>query len=198
MTRVQAHINNIFSVAALRAVSCFIPAVLLLVSCKNDPEKIKMLTSKRAINIDKGEGIMGIYSTRGNVKARLFADHYIKNSGAHPPYTAMNGHFKVEYYNDSGVIQQILTADSCRYYENEGNVIVWGNVVVLTTKGEKMTTEELVWNRSAEKIFSEKRVHISTGTEVLEGTGFEANQDFSWYQILHPNGAVQVNKGEME
>ena len=103
----------------------------------------------------------------------------------------------LQFFNDSGELEHVLTADSCRYYELQGNILVWGNVQIVSTKGEQLNTEELIWNQSIQKFFTEKPVKITTGTEVLYGRGMEANQDFTWYQILNPTGSVQVKKGEM-
>ncbi len=177
----------------------FIPGILFFAvsSCKNDPDQIRLLTGKGNFHQDRAEDITGIYSKNGKVKARLFAHEYIKNESAKPPYTDLNKSLRIEFFNDSGSLEHTLTADSCRVYEIEGNAVVWGNVQIISVKGEQLNTEELVWNRSINKFFTEKPVKITTGTEVLYGQGLEANQDFTWYKILNPNGSVQVKKGEV-
>jgi LPS export ABC transporter protein LptC len=172
-------------------------AALLLFSCKNDPDQIKLLTGKLNFREDRAQDVTLIYSKNGRVKGRLFAHQYIKNPTAKPPYMDLNNRLRVEFFSDSGALEHILTADSCRYYEVEGNIIVWGNVQIISTKGEQLNTEELIWNKSIEKFYTEKPVKITTGNEVLYGNGLEANQDFTWYQILNPKGSVQVKKGEM-
>lgn len=170
---------------------------VLMLSCRNDPEKIKLLTGKGNFHEDRAENITGIYSKKGIVKARLYALEYVKNSGAKPPYTDLNRQLKVEFYNDSGVLDNVLTADSCRIYDVEGNALVWGNVQIVSAKGETLNTEELAWNNKIERFFTEKPVKITTGSEVLYGNGLEANQDFTWYQITNPKGSVKVKKEEV-
>ncbi len=192
--------NKQFNKQIIRTITrIIIPGVLFfaLPACKNDPKDIKLLTSKNNTHEDKAEDITGIYSKKGVVKARLFAHEYIKNESAKPPYTDLNTRIKVEFYNDSGKLDNTLTADSCRVYDATGNALIWGHVQIVTTKGEQLNTEELVWNSSIERIFTEKPVKITTGSEVLYGNGLEAKQDFSWYQINNPKGSVSVQKGEM-
>jgi hypothetical protein len=70
-------------------------------------------------------------------------------------------------------------------------------VHIITKKGEQLNTEELIWSAAIQKFFTEKPVRITTENEILFGNGMEANSDFSWYQITHPKGTVQVNKGEV-
>jgi len=175
------------------------PGILFfaIASCKNDPKQIQALTGRGGGQEDRAEDVTIIYSKDGKINARLFAHNFARNENAKPPYIDMDRGLKVEFYNDSGVIDNVLTADSSRYYEAQGNILVWGNVQIVSKKGEQLNTQELVWNQSIEKFFTEKPVKITTPTEVLYGDGMEANRDFSWYQILSPKGSVQVNKGEM-
>lgn len=193
------------AVFPMRRIHFFIPFFLPLVAfcfclffseCKNDPNQIRILTGKDN-HEEKFEGITGIYSKKGKTKARLFAKEYIKHTTANPPYSELNKNLRMEFYDDSGKLEHVLTADSCRFYDASQNAIVWGNVKIISTTGQQLYTEELIWNKSISRFFTEKTVKIITGTEVLEGSGLEANEDFTWYQITHPNGAVQVKKGEM-
>ncbi len=195
----RVNMNRLYS-KCIFPIFIVLPAAFLLLataSCKNDPNQIKLLTSKGNFHEDRAENITGIYSKNGKVKARLYALEYVKNESAKPPYTDFKRKLRVEFYNDSGALDNILTADSCRIYDLDGNAIVSGDVQIITTKGEHLNTEELIWNNRIQRIFTEKPVKITTGGEVLYGNGLEANQDFSWYQITNPKGSVQVKKGEV-
>ncbi len=176
------------------------PGVLFVAiasSCNNDPEEIKALTGHTNKSEDRAEDVTIIISKQGKFKMRLFAHQFIRNTGAKHPYVDMNNDIRAEFYNDSGIVESTLTADSSRYYEDQGNILVWDSVKIVRKAGETLTTDELIWNNSIEKFFTEKEVRIVTANETLYGIGMEANRDFSWYQILHPSGTVRVNKGEM-
>ncbi len=178
----------------------FIAGILffLTLSCKNDPNEIRALTGKAHLTEDHAIDVTVIYSKNGKISMRVFAHDFVRNEGARRPYIDMNTNLKVEFYNDStGTIDDVLTADSSRYYEAQGDMIIWDSVQIVTKKGEKLNTQELIWNASAQKFFTEKPVRITTPTEVLYGNGMEANSDFSWYQITNPKGTVQVNKEEV-
>lgn len=176
-----------------------VPGVLFctLPACKNDPKEIQSLTGRSNNHEDKAEDVTIIYSEKGKVKVRLFAHEFAKNDLAKPPYTDLNNKIKVEFYSDSGSLDNTLTADSSRLYDASGNVLMWGNVQMLTAKGEQLNTQELIWNKAIQKIFTEKPVKIITNGEVLYGNGLEANQDFTWYQITNPKGSVTMQKGEV-
>jgi LPS export ABC transporter protein LptC len=146
---------------------------------------------------DRAEGVTFLYSQDGAMKMRIFAREFVRNSSAKRPYIDMNEGLKMEFFDDSGNVTDVLTADSSRYYETQRDFIVWDSVQIVSKKGEKLNTDELVWNESAQKFFTEKPVRITTANEILYGDGMEANRDFTWYRILHPKGAVQVDKGEI-
>jgi len=175
------------------------PGILFftIAACKNDPNEIRALTGKGNMQEDRAEDVTIIYSKNGKITGRLFAHEFARNEYAKPPYVDMNNGLKVEFYNDSGEVENVLTADSSRYYETLGNILVWDSVQIVSKKGEQLNTSELVWNESIQKFFTEKPVKITTATEVLYGDGMEANRDFTWYQITKPKGSVQVNKAEV-
>jgi LPS export ABC transporter protein LptC len=176
-----------------------IPGLLFfaIAACKNDLNEVKALTEKTNRQEDRAEDVTIINSKNGKIKMRAFAREFVRNTSTKRGYIDMNGNLKAEFYNDSGQVENVLTADSSRYYEAEGNVLVWDSVQIISKKGERLNTSELIWNASIQKFFTEKPVRITTPTEVLYGNGMEANSDFTWYQITNTKGTVQVNKGEM-
>ena len=60
-------------------------------------------------------------------------------------------------------------------------------------KHQKLTTEELFWNRKDKQVYTDKFVIIETGEDVLHGQGLTAAQDFSTYRILKPTGELGLD-----
>jgi LPS export ABC transporter protein LptC len=189
--------NNSRSVKAFNNITrSLFPGVLfilfILPACKNDPNTIRALTQKGLGQEDKAQDVTIIISEHGKVKVKLFSHTFIRNEVAKPPYTDMKDGVKAEVYNDSGMIENTITARYARYYEQQGNILVRDSVVIINKKGEKLNTEELVWNQSIKKIYTEKFVKITTPKQILYGDGLEANDDFSTYQIKNFKGSIQV------
>ena len=171
--------------------------LILLCGCNNDPQQIKALTDKNAMQEDKATDVVFVYSEQGKAKARLFAHTFIRNESAKPPFTDMKEGLKVEFYDDSLHITSTLTAGYARYYEKQQNILIRNNIVIVNKKGEQLNTEELVWNQNIKKFYTEKFVKITTQSQVLFGDGLEANEDFTWYKIKNLKGTVQVNKTDV-
>lgn len=168
-----------------------------LAGCENDPAKIEQLSKEVASDEDKAIGVTLLYSQGSHLQARLFTDEFIRAGTAKPPYTEARKGLRIEFYNDSLQVESTLTAKYARWYEQQNNVLIRNNVVIVNKKGERLQTEELVWNQKAEKFFTEKFVRISTATQTLYGDGLEANQDFSTYEIKNLKGIVNVDKSNM-
>jgi lipopolysaccharide export system protein LptC len=61
-------------------------------------------------------------------------------------------------------------------------------------KNEKLNTEELFWDASADRIWTKKFVRIETEDQILTGTGLESAQKFSEYELLKPSGFFELNE----
>lgn len=194
-------INSRFRILFIQTTRILIPGILfsmyLLTGCRNDPKEIDALVNKGNMQEDKATDVTMLFSENGHVKAKIYTKEFVKNEVAKPPYTDMRKGVNVDFYNDSLGIESTLTARYARYYDKQGNVLVRDSVVMVNKKGERLNTEELVWNQSIRKIFTEKFVRITTPTQIMYGDGLEANEDFSWYRIIHPKGIVQVNKTDV-
>jgi LPS export ABC transporter protein LptC len=105
------------------------------------------------------------------------------------PYMEMPKGLFVEFYDDSGKVKNRLKANYAIKYETRRLMEVKYKVEVTNVYGEKLETEQLVWDEANKKIRSEKFVKITTKKEILMGEGMEANEDFTEYEILKPRGS---------
>lgn len=170
---------------------------LLLAGCKNDMKEVAALVSKTSAQEDKAWDVTILYSSEGKVKTKLFAKEFVRNEAARPPYTDARNGLKIIFYNDSLGVENTLTAEYGRWYEAQGNILLRKNVVIVNKKGERLNTEELIWNQNAGKFYTEKFVRITTPTQTMYGDGLEANQDFSYRKITNLRGIIRVNKNEV-
>lgn len=186
-------------ISPMQKVAVRILAFMLLSvqACTNRNDEINAVFGIGRNQEDKAEEVVIILSRRGKVEGRLFAREFIRNELAKPPYTDMKKGLRLEVYDDSLNIKSVLTARYARYYEEAGNILVRDSIVVRNQKGERLQTEELVWNQKLEKFYTDKFVKITTASQVILGEGMEANQDFSWYQIKNITGTLQVDKSDV-
>jgi LPS export ABC transporter protein LptC len=101
----------------------------------------------------------------------------------------------IERYNEFGRLQSTLSANYARFIKEEGHWHGQGKVEVKNVeKNEQLNTEELFWNPKTKKIFTSKFVTIRQQGDVLYGTGLDAMQDLSDYEIRNPEGILDYKE----
>ncbi len=100
----------------------------------------------------------------------------------------------IEFFQ-GGKITSVLSADRAYYYKALNKWRAQGNVQLKSLlKDEQLTTEELYWYPGTKKVNSEKFVTVRSGREVIYGTGLDATQDLSSYQIRRVEGEFEVDE----
>lgn len=172
--------------------------LLPLAACENDIQVVNSITSatEKQLPLDSEHDVELLYSDSAIVRAKLTAplmDHYVGKKN----YTEMPKGMLVIFFNAERKEQNRLKADYGIGYDNTGNGMdkmeAKRHVVVVNEKGDKLETEHLTWNAATKKIYTDEFVKITTKDEIIWGTGLEANQDFSEYEIKHPQGEVSVD-----
>jgi LPS export ABC transporter protein LptC len=166
-------------------------------SCKSNLEKVNTLIDKSALDTEKADSVTLLYSSNGNIKAKLQSKTFIHAMDNTVPYVEMKDGLKITFFDAMQVTTSILTAKRGRYFETNNNVLLRDSVVVTNAKKDELLTEELVWNEQSKMFFTEKAVTIKTATQIIYGDGMEANQDFTQYKILNPKGIIAINKNKM-
>ena len=106
------------------------------------------------------------------------------------PGLIFSEHMEVYFYNDSSDLQSTLMANDASVDEDKKIMLAQNNVVLTSSDDKKLETEELVWDEKHEKIYTNKKVKITTGKEVVYGEGFTSNSDFSQYSITKIHGTL--------
>ncbi len=168
---------------------------LIFASCENDIEKVKLLSDHKVSPVETATNIRMLYSDSGKVQVEIFA-RQLNHYQAENPYIEMPQGLKADFFDDSLNVKSKLTADYGIRYERDQKMEVRKNVVVVNEKGETLNTEHLIWDERTEKLKSDEFVKITKKDEIIMGTGFEANQDFSKYKIFNIKGTIPINPND--
>lgn len=166
--------------------------VVIITSCENDIEKVKLLSDHKVPPVETATGIRILYSDSAKVQVEITARE-LNRYETENPYIEMPRGLVANFFDDSMNVKSKLTADYGIRYEREQKMEAKKNVVVVNEKGETLNTEHLIWDERTEKLRSDVFVKITTKGEIIMGTGFEANQDFSKYKIFNIKGTIPIN-----
>lgn len=187
----------------LRCISC-IPAgrfgaliltgTILFSACENDLKKVEQISAKKLIvPVDKSTGVEIIYSDSAKVRAKLITPELL-NFKTEKPYIEMKKGITVIFYDQNQQETSRLKADYAIRREHENVVELKRNVVASNTKGETFKSDELFWDENKRRFYSNKLVSITSKENVLYGTSFWANEDFSYYEIVQSTGDLRLTE----
>ncbi len=176
--------------AAIILLSCFLD------SCENSLEDINKITAKR-IGVESAKGVTIIYSIGSQTKSRITAPLMLRHDEV-LPYVEFTKTIHADFFDDTLGITSKLDAHYAKYFETESKVFLKDSVVVINTKGDTLYCNELYWdrNRTGEEFYTDKPVRIRTRTEILDGDGLDAPQDFHNWHLINGRGIVRVNSSE--
>jgi LPS export ABC transporter protein LptC len=168
--------------------------LFLLLACENNLKEVERIAAQRiTIPVDKSTGVDLIYSEGATVKAKLLTSEllYFKTS---KPYYEMKKGLTIIFLNPQQQETSRVVADYGIRKELEKTMELRQNVVVTTKDGKTFKSEELIWDENARRFYSTKMVAIQTATQLIYGTGFWSNEDFSYYEIDQSTGNFEVGQ----
>jgi LPS export ABC transporter protein LptC len=167
----------------------------LFSSCINDLEKVRepVDDEKKPTAITRNVKIL--YSDSGVVLTEVAAPLRLDYAGD-DSYSEMPEGIKAIFYSNGRKSQTLLTAGYAMIRNKEDIMYVKKDVVIVNDVGEKLETQALTWDNKRKLLYTHELVKITKKDKMLYGEGMIANDNFSDYQILIPQGTLSINETE--
>ncbi len=165
--------------------------ITVMPGCQSDLQTIDAITRVDEGPIESAFDIEVIYTDQAYVRMILRAprmDRYEHET----KYLEMPEGLEVVFYD---TLMQQTSSMSARYaisHDDSQIIEARDDVIVINELGEKLNTEQLIWDQKNEIIYSEKFVRITTEDEVTYGEGFRADERFDSWEIANPRGTFRV------
>lgn len=152
---------------------------------ENTREQLPVLTTENMVTLISDSGI-----TRYRIESPL----WLVYDKTETPYQEFPKGIYLEQFDEDLNVQASLKSDYAHYNENLELWTLRGNVHALNLEGEQFDTQELKWDQQTHRVFSDSAIHITREKSIIEGIGFESNEQMSKYTILHPTGIFPVDE----
>ena len=172
------------------AVSSFL--ICSFMACENDMAEINKVISKDEIKVETAHNVELLYSDSAVVQVQVTGPKMLRHLDKNTPTEEFPEGIRVDFLNKNRRSTSNLTAKYAIRFESKNEIIVRDSVVRNSGKGEKLETEELIWNDKKKKMSSKKFVKITKPDEVIYGYGFEADQEFNRWEIIQVTGQIKV------
>lgn len=114
-----------------------------------------------------------------------------------PHWTFPDGLYMEKYDNDLNP-EATFRADSATYLSV---LKVWrfdGKVNMRNVDGDRFATPQLFWDQNARRVYSDSFMHIERTQRIIEGYGFESNENMTQYTVLHPQMILPIDRMRQE
>lgn len=166
----------------------------LIVGCENDPKAVAAMFPEIRPDAEKITNFETIYSDSAEVKVRISGPELLRyTEGAEVIQVFPKGVY-VEFFDAFGEISSTLASKYGIRYENEERVIVRDSVVWQAQVGDRLDTEELVWEAQNERIYSDRYVRLKQDDKIITGVGFESNQNFTRSKVRAIQGVMTIQE----
>lgn len=163
---------------------------LILPACKDevnnivqhatDPERVPTMTS---------HDVQTVISDDGRTRYRITTPVWLMYEFAKTPHWIFPQGVKAEELDS---VYEVITAIECdsAYYNELAQL--WdlnGHVKITNSQKDVILTDQLFWNQNEHKLYSKAFIHIEKQGRVIEGYGYESNENFTTY-TLHKVEAI--------
>ncbi len=176
----------------------YLLTILILFSCSEEKIKPKIENGLLQGEIPSHESWNSkvIFSKEGKLKAILYADHLKKYE---IQQITLIENLKVDFYDNNQKKVTTLTAKFGKVDDQTLNMFAKDSVIAINDAGTILKTSELMWINKDQKILSDKFVSIKSKDEIIEGYGFESDQNLSNYIIYKITySAILKNEEKIE
>jgi len=97
---------------------------------------------------------------------------------------------RIDFFGDEDKRTSTLTAREGEMNQRTRDMVARGSVVLQTTEGTRMSTEQLKFLNKQQRIVSDEFVRVERGGDVLTGYGFESDPDLEHFEFKRRVQAV--------
>jgi len=167
---------------------------LFQTACENDPSEVAAMFADQRPDAEIISGFQTIYSDSAQIKVRISGELMLRYQENGQFIQQFPKGLFVEFFDPNGRITSTLASKYGIRNEAEESVLVQDSVVWLAAKGDRLDTDELIWEAKNEKIYSDKFVRVIQGDKLITGVGFESNQEFTRSKVRAIQGVVNLPK----
>ena len=179
------------NIIAVLSLGCF-----FLCSCENKLADVEAINTK-VIGKDEAKKVVIHYTINGKRKAILTGPIMYRVQDT-VTYVEFPKGMHVDFYGLSDSVESKMDARYAKYKDSQSKMFLKDSVRVINVLGDTLYCDELYWDRSitGAEFFTDKPVRIRRKTQIIDGVGMDAKQDFTEWHIVHPKGFVKVSNAE--
>ena len=182
----------------IRIIIQVISLLIGFAACENDIEVVKAFSEKVRVPDLTTEKVETLYFDSAKLNAKLEAPvvmrfPMVKDKDKNKdPYLEFPEGIHVQFYDSLKNVKAEVISKYAIFNEVQKLWEARKDVIVISTDGKKLNTEQLFWDQNKKIIYSNKFCRVTTPNASLTGNKFTANEDFSSYELSEVQGPLKV------
>lgn len=141
--------------------------------------------------------ISTLISDSGITQYKIVAPLWNIYDAADTPYWHFPKGLYLEKFDHNYDVIATVAADSAKFFKPQRLWRLDGDVEMTKKPDELFLTPQVFWDQRRQILYSDTFIHIENATHIIEGTGFESDENLGSYRILHPNGIFPVDRDKL-
>lgn len=139
-----------------------------------------------------------LISDSGYTRYKITAPLWLMYDEASDPHWRFPDGLFVQQYDEQFHPSAKIYCDSAIYFSQKRLWRLDGDVMMVNTLRDTFLTEQLFWDQSKQKVYSDSFIHIVREDRIIEGYGFESNENMTRFnvkrtQAIIPSSEMQRN-----
>lgn len=133
-------------------------------------------------------------SDSGYTRYHLSTPVWLMFEDAAEPFWRFPDGLDLEQYDLDMRPQATMVSDSATYLSRKRLWQLDGNVIMVNTMRDSFLTHQLFWDQTRRRVYSDSFIHIVRSDRIIEGYGFESNENMTSYTIKRPTGIIPIER----
>lgn len=174
-------------------------ACAALVACEsNKNETIDDIGDTKQFPTMLTTDVSTFISDSGYTRYHITAPLWEMYEEADTPYWDFPDGLELEKYDDDMNSISTFQSNRARYFSAIKKWHFEGNVNMSNVDGDRFATPELYWDQRDRRVYSDSFMHIERAERIIEGYGFESNEQMTQYTVLKPQMILPVDRMRQE
>ena len=182
----------------LMASNLLLLAIILFACSPAEEQTQSQVPPRDSLPVLVGDTVTTLISDSGITRYRIETTQWLVFDKTDPTYQEFPKGIYLEQFDEALTVQASLKADYAYYNEPEQHWTLRGNVHAMNRKGEQFDTQELKWDQRQHRVYSDSAIHITREKSIIEGVGFDSNEEMNKYTIMHPTGVFPIDDEQEE
>lgn len=174
-------------------IAVLLTAVSILWSCGEDRHSFVANVNSTVPTMATTE-VSTFISDSGYTRYHITTDLWEMYDEAADPYWRFPYGLHLEQYDENLRPAADVTCDSATYLSRRRLWRLDGNVVMVNVARDSFLTQQLFWDQNNKLVYSDSFIHIVRADRIIEGYGFQSNQEMTSYNVNRPTGIFAANR----